>query len=78
MGKAWRVVLWLVGLLLVIGLVLLGAAWLTGASPARIVELVFNGRTGLKSWWEAYEQSAQAFWDSARDYLRGLFYTNFK
>ena len=73
MGKAWRIVISLVLFLLVAGLVLLGAAWLTGASPLRIVELVFNGRTGLKSWWEESVRSAQTVWDEALRYVSGLF-----
>ena len=73
MGKAWKAVITLAALLLVLGLVLVGAAWLTGASPLRIVELVFNGRTGLRSWWDASVQSALDLWDNAVRFVTGLF-----
>ena len=49
MGKAWRIVMTVVVFLAVAGVVLIGAAWLTGASPVRIVELVFGGREGLEA-----------------------------
>ena len=73
MGKAWRIVLTVVIALLVIGLVLVGAAWITGASPARIVELVFGGREGLEAWWETSKSALQNIWDSLTAFLANLF-----
>ena len=73
MGKAWRVVLTVVIALFVIGLVLVGAAWITGASPERIVELVFGGREGLETWWQTANSTAQNAWDSLTAFLENLF-----
>lgn len=73
MGKAWRIVLTVVISLMVIGLVLVGAAWITGASPERIVELVFGGREGLEAWWETAVQTAQNAWDSLIAFIENLF-----
>lgn len=73
MGKAWRVVLTVVIALLVIGIVLVGAAWITGASPDRIVELVFGGQAGLEARLETIKNTAQNMWDSFTAFLGGLF-----
>jgi len=51
----------------------MGAAWLTGASPVRIVELVFDGPEGLQRWWETARQSAGSLWESFRTAVLGLF-----
>ena len=73
MAKAWRVVLTVVVFLAAAGVVLIGAAWLTGASPARIVELVFDGPEGLQRWWDTAQQSAASLWESARTAILNLF-----
>ena len=73
MGKAWRIVLTVVIALLVIGVVLVGAAWITGASPARIVELVFGGREGLEAWLGTVKNTAQNAWDAFTAFLVNLF-----
>ena len=49
MAKAWRIVGWIVLILLVAGIVLGGAGWLTGASLPRMIELVFGGTDGAKA-----------------------------
>ena len=73
MGKAWRIVLTVVIALLVIGIVMVGAAWITGASPERIVELVFGGQEGLEAWWEAAKNTVQNTWDSLTAFIDNLF-----
>ena len=73
MAKAWRVVLTVVIFFVAAGAVLVGAAWLTGASPTRIVELVFDGPEGLQRWWDTAQQSAAGLWESARTAILNLF-----
>ena len=73
MAKAWRVVGIIAAFLAAAGVVLIGAAWLTGASPARIVELVFDGPEGLQRWWDTAQQSAAGLWESARTAILNLF-----
>ena len=73
MAKAWRVVLTVVIFLVAAGAVLVGAAWLTGASPTRIVELVFDGPEGLQRWWDTALRSAGSIWESARTAILNLF-----
>ena len=43
MAKVWRIVGWAVLILLVAGIVLGGAGWLSGASLPRMIDLVFGG-----------------------------------
>ena len=73
MGKAWRVVMIVVIFLAAAGIVLIGAAWLTGASPTRIVELVFNGPEGLQSWLDSAKHTASSTWESLRSAILNLF-----
>ena len=73
MAKVWRVVLTVAAFLAAAGVVFIGAAWLTGASPTRIVELVFGGPEGLQSWWDTAKQSAGNLWDSLRTAVLNLF-----
>ena len=73
MGKAWRIVLTVVVFLAVAGIVLMGAAWLTGASPARIAELVFGGPEELRAWWDNTLTSVQAVWDALTGFFATLF-----
>lgn len=72
MAKAWRVVMIAVIFLAAAGVVLIGAAWLTGASPVRIVELVFGGRAGLQSWLDAAKHTALSAWESLRTAILNL------
>ncbi len=69
MGKAWRIVMTVVVFLAVAGVVLIGAAWLTGASPVRIVELVFGGREGLEAWWADAGNAARSVWGSVTGFF---------
>ena len=69
MGKAWRIVMTVVVFLAVAGVVLIGAAWLTGASPVRIVELVFGGREGLETWWADARNAARSVWGSVTGFF---------
>ena len=62
MSRMWRIVLTVVLILLALGVVLLGAAWLTGASVSRVVELVFGGQEELDAWFHAGIDRAQAIW----------------
>ena len=73
MAKAWRVVLIIVVFLAAAGIVLIGAAWLTGASPARIVELVFDGPEGVAVWWDAAKAMVASLWDGFTGFLQNLF-----
>ncbi len=73
MGKAWRIVLTVVVFLAVAGIVLMGAAWLTGASPARIAELVFGGPEELRAWWDNTLRSVQSVWDALTGFFETLF-----
>ena len=73
MAKAWRAVLIIAAFLAAAGVVLMGAAWLTGASPVRIVELVFDGPEGLQRWWDTAQRSAGSLWESLRTAVLGLF-----
>ena len=43
MSKLWKAVGVTALALFILGLVLCGAGWLTGASPARMAELIFGG-----------------------------------
>ena len=47
MIRYWKIVLAVSVVLFLAGLVLLGTGLMTGASPDRIVELVFGGRDAL-------------------------------
>lgn len=72
MSRAWRVMTFIVLALLAAGIVLLGAAWLTGASPDRIVELVFDGREGLDAWLRAGLDSARSICARLLELARSL------
>ena len=73
MNKLWRTVSAVALILVALGIVLLGAAWLTGASVSRIVEMVFNGRDGLDAWFHAGLDRALALWTAVLDYVRAIF-----
>lgn len=49
MTKIWRAVGWIVLALLAAGLVLGGIGWLTGASPIRMIDVVFGGVDAAKA-----------------------------
>ena len=72
MAKAWRVVLWIVLFLLAAGVVLMGAAWLTGASNARIVELAFGGQEGVDAWLATVRETAVRLWTTAIGQIKNL------
>ena len=65
MSKAWRVFLWIAGILLAAGIVLGGAGWLTGASPVRMADVLFGGT-------EEARAAAQAALDRCADLLRSV------
>lgn len=73
MGRIWRIVLTVVVFLVVAGLVLIGAAWLTGASLVRIEELVFGGTAGFEAWRQTALQTAQSLWDAVTGFFTNLF-----
>ena len=73
MAKIWRVVIIIAAFLAAAGVVLIGAAWLTGASPVRIVELVFDGPEGLQRWWDTATRSGASLWESFRTAVLNLF-----
>ena len=73
MAKAWRLVLAAVLFLVAAGVLLSGIAWITGASPARIVELTMGGPEGVKAWWAVATQSAKNLWEAALAGVRSIF-----
>ena len=73
MGKAWRIVLYIAAGLLAVGIVLLGAAWLTGASIVRIEELVLGGKGGLNVWLQNGVDSVLAFLRNAAETVKSFF-----
>ena len=73
MAKAWRTVLLAVLVLLAAGVVLMGAAWLTGASVPRIVELVFGGQAGLDAWAQSALRRVQAIWTGVIEQIESFF-----
>jgi hypothetical protein len=54
------------------GVVLLGAAWVTGASVGRIEELAFGGTGGLTVWLQNTLDRVLAFLDNALATVKGL------
>ncbi len=72
MGKVWRVVLYIVFGMIAFGLVLLGAAWITGASIFRIEELVLGGKGGLSVWFQTGVDRVLTFLTDARDLVMSL------
>ena len=72
MSRAWKAVGVIVLFLLAAGVVLLGAAWLTGASVPRIIELVFDGREGLDAWLRAGLDRANAVWTGVLEQIRAI------
>ena len=72
MSKVWRFVLFLALALVIAGAVLLGAAWVTGASIPRIVELVFGGQAELEAWYRAGLDRASALWTGILEQIRNF------
>ena len=73
MSRIWRVVMFIVLALAAAGVVLIGAALLTGASVPRIIELVFGGQAELEAWFRDGVDRAYALWSGALELLRNLF-----
>ena len=73
MSRMWRIVLYAAATLLGLGLVLLGAAWLTGASFARVAELVFGGKVELAAWFRAGLDQALALLNSLAARILAIF-----
>ena len=73
MSRLWRTVLIIALVLAAIGVVLLGAARVTGASIPRIVEMIFGGRDGLNAWLSAGLDRARSLWTGALEQIRALF-----
>lgn len=61
MTRYWKIVIAVFALLLLAGIVLAGTGLLTGASPDRIVEVLFGGRDGLVSSLQAARTRLTAF-----------------
>ena len=49
MAKIWRIVVWAALGLLIAGIVLGGAGWLTGASLPRMADILFGGTDEAKA-----------------------------
>ncbi len=73
MSRMWRIVLTVVAVLLALGIVLLGAAWLTGASVYRTVELVFGGQEELEIWFRNGLGYVQSLWSALLARIQALF-----
>lgn len=73
MSRMWRIVLFAAAALLGLGLVLLGAGWLTGGSVSRIVELVFGGQEELNTWFREGLGRGQALWSALITRVQALF-----
>ncbi len=73
MSRVWRIVMFIVLALIAAGVVLAGAALLTGASIPRIIELVFGGQAELEIWFRGGVDRACALWSGALELLRNLF-----
>ena len=72
MNKIWRIVSAIALILVALGILLLGAAWLTGASVSRIVEMVFGGQAELDAWFHAGLDRAQALWTAALEQIKAI------
>ncbi len=73
MSKMWRIVLYAAAALLGLGLVLLGAGWLTGGSVSRITELVFGGPEELRVWFHDGLNSIQSMLSALFARIQALF-----
>ena len=73
MSRMWRIVLFAAAALLGLGLVLLGAGWITGGSVSRIVELVFGGPEELDVWFREGLGRAQSLWTALIARVQALF-----
>ena len=73
MNKLWRTVMTIALILVAAGIVLLGAAWVTGAAIPRIIEMVFGGRDELNAWLSAGLDRARALWAGTLDQIRAFF-----
>ena len=73
MNKLWRTVMTIALILVAAGIVLLGAAWVTGASIPRIIEMVFGGRDELNAWFSAGLDRVRTLWAGALDQIRAFF-----
>ena len=67
MNKIWRVISCIAAALIAVGVVLIGAGLLTGASLHRIAELVFGGETELEDWFRGGVDRALLFWTTLKD-----------
>lgn len=73
MSKIWRVVITVALGLIAAGLVLLGAALLTGASVERIAELTFGGQAEMRAAVQAVLDRAGAVWAGVLEQIRSFF-----
>ncbi len=73
MTRAWKFVLVFVLLLFAAGVVLLGAAWLTGASLHRVIELVFDVRAGFDAWTATVLSRANTLWAGLIEQIKAFF-----
>ena len=58
MTQLWKIVLTIIAVLLVLGVLLAGTGLITGASPNRIVELLYGGVDGLLGALDGLRQQA--------------------
>ena len=65
MAKIWRIVVWAALGLLIAGIVLGGAGWLTGASLTRMADILYGGADGAKA-------AAQTVLEQGSEVLRSV------
>ena len=73
MNRIWRIVLFLTLALVAMGIVLLGAGWLTGASVPRVIELVFGGEEALNASLTDLLNRWNSLWNDLTETLLNLF-----
>ena len=73
MTKAWRIVGWIVLSLLVAGVVLAGAGWLTGASLPRIADMAFGSADAAKAAGQDVLEQLTGLWKGFLASVRALF-----
>jgi len=72
MAKVWKIVLWIVLIMFAAGLVLLGAAKLTGTSLPRIAKLGFGGTEEAMAAAEALLSRGRSALTDGLEWLQGL------
>ena len=67
MSKVWRIVGWIAVILAAVGLVLGGVGWLTGASPIRMIDVVFGGTDAARAAADGAMDRVIGLWETAKN-----------